>query len=221
MSTLFQNGSRSRVAVPSRRAALAVLAALPLAACAVPGFQTPPKLYNLTAARSFPGPLPRVDRQLLVEMPVAAASLDTTRVALRTSPTSIDYFAGVNWTDRAPAMVQSLIVESLENSGRIVSVGRDTVGLRADWLLKSDLREFQAEYDGKPGETAPAVRVRLNAKLVAMPQRTIEAGETFEALTTARDPSFDAVVAAYDAAMEQVLRRLVAWILTAIPAASR
>lgn len=219
---LSQNGSRFPAVVPSRRAVLAALAILPLAtSCAVPGFREPLRLYNLTSAKNFPDSLPRVDQQLLVEMPVAASGLDTARVALRTSPTSINYFARANWTDRAPAMMQSLIVESLENSGRIVSVGRDTVGLRADWLLKSDLREFQAEYGGEPGETAPVVRVRLNAKLVSMPQRTIEASETFEALTTARGPSLDDVVTAYDAAAEQVLRRLVAWVLTEMPTASR
>ena len=37
--------------------------------------------------------------------------------------------------------LQTLIIESFENSGRIVAVGRESVGLRADFTLKTELRE--------------------------------------------------------------------------------
>src|SRR3546814_3362056 len=43
-------------------------------------------------------------------------------------------------------MLQSLIVQSFDNTGRIVGVGRETAGLGADFVLKTDLRAFQAEY---------------------------------------------------------------------------
>ena len=208
------------MSTPSVTRFLVPLALLALAACAVPGFQDPPRLYTLTPATRFAEELPRVEQQLLVEAPIAAAGLDSSRVALRTSPTSLDYFAGVNWTDRAPSMIQALIVESLENSGRIVSVSRDTVGLRADWLLKTDLRDFQAEYEGVPRESAPRIRVRINAKLVAMPRRTIEASRNFEAVVPASSPSFDAVIAAYDAAANAVLRDVVEWTLASVPSRS-
>lgn len=207
--------------MPFLTRSLVPLALLALAACSgVPGFQDPPRLHTLTPATRFTEELPRVERQLLVEAPMSAAGLDSSRIALRTAPTSLDYFAGVNWTDRAPAMIQTLIVESLENSDRIVSVGRDTVGLRADWLLKTDLRGFQAEYEGAPGLSAPNVRVRINAKLVAMPGRTIEASRNFEAVVPAASSSFDAVIAAYDAATNEVLRQLVEWTLTSVPGRS-
>ena len=58
----------------------------------------------------------------------------------------IEYYARAQWSDRAPQMVQTLMIESFENSQRIIAVGRDVVGLRADFILKSELREFQAEY---------------------------------------------------------------------------
>ena len=60
-------------------------------------------------------------------------------------PTRFDYYALANWTDRAPLMVQGLVVESFENSGRIVAVGREAVGLKPDFVLKIEIREFQAE----------------------------------------------------------------------------
>jgi cholesterol transport system auxiliary component len=187
-----------------------------LAGCSLPGFSPPPQLFTLTPKNTFIDGLPTIADQVLIETPVAAAGLDTGRIALSRSATTLDYFAGVSWTDRAPAMVQTLMVESFENSGRVVSVGRDTIGLRADYVLKSELREFQAEYTGAEDSRPPQIHVRINAKLVAMPRRNIEAGKTFEALERARSTSFQDIITAYDDALGKVLRRLVEWSLTEV-----
>ena len=184
-----------------------------LAACALPGFSPPPKLFTLTPKNTFADGLPVVRSQILIEPPVAAAGIDTGRIALSRAPTSLDYYAGVSWTDRAPAMVQTLMVESFENSGKALSVGRDTIGLRSDVILKSELREFQAEYDPAVENAPPRVHVRINAKLVAMPRRSIEASKTFEAFEPARGAGFEDIIAAYDEALGKVLRRLVEWSL--------
>jgi cholesterol transport system auxiliary component len=191
-----------------------LLGVLFLGGCALPGFSPPPQLFTLTPKNTFTEGLPTITDQILIETPVAAAGLDTGRIALSRSATTLDYFAGVSWTDRAPAMVQTLMVESFENSGRVVSVGRDTIGLRADYVLKSELREFQAEYAGIEDGGPPQIHVRINAKLVAMPRRNIEASKTFEALERARSTSFQDIIVAYDDALGKVLRRLVEWSLT-------
>lgn len=185
---------------------------LGLAACSTLN-PTAPHLYTLTPRASVAAG-PKADWQLLVETPAAAAGIDTPRIALARTPTSLDYFADVSWADRAPNMVQGLIVQTFEDSGRIVSVGRDTVGLRSDYVLKSELRDFQAEY-ATPGAAMPdRVHVRLSAKLVAMPRRTIEAGETFEASAPVRGRSFTDVIAAFDQALGQVTGELVSWSLS-------
>jgi cholesterol transport system auxiliary component len=198
-----------------------LLGILFLAGCGLPGFSPPPQLFTLTPKNTFTEGLPTVTDQILIETPVAAAGLDTGRIALNRSATTLDYFAGVSWTDRAPAMVQTLMVESFENSGRAVSVGRDTIGLRADYVLKSELREFQAEYVSADDPNPPRIHVRINAKLVAMPRRNIEATKTFEALEPARGTSFQDIIAAYDDALGKVLRRLVEWSLTEAARTSR
>ena len=190
----------------------AFLGLVALAACSTLN-PTAPKLYTLTPRAAVDGAVPRVAWQLLVEAPAAAAGIDTPRIALSRTPTSLDYFADVSWADRVPTMVQGLIVQSFEDSGRIVSVGRDTVGLRSDFVLKSELRDFQAEYT-TPGAALPdRVHVRLSAKLVAMPRRTIEAGESFEAVVPVRGRAFTDVIAAFDDALGQVSGGLVAWAL--------
>ena len=171
---------------------------------------SPPQLYTLSPKSTFDPNLPTVGWQLLIETPVAAAGLDSARIALRQTPTTLDYYAEVAWTDRAPLMVQTLLVESFENAGRIVSVGRESIGLRADFVLKTELREFQVERFDVPVETP---RVRINAKLVRIPEREIIASENFEMVYQSGSSDFDTVILAFDEALGTVLRDLVEWTL--------
>jgi cholesterol transport system auxiliary component len=177
----------------------------------------PPSLYVLTPKTTFSKDLPKVAWQLTIPLPIADAALNTARITLRQNPISLEYYARANWVDTAPQMIQTLLVESFENSGKIIGVGRQSVTLRADYSLLTDLREFQAEYIGSG---PPRVRVRLNAKLVKMPQRTILATETFEALEPAASSDLQAVVSAFDVALGKTLKRIVEWSLKAVPPGS-
>lgn len=193
----------------------ALLAALLLAGCegVLAGIGGPaPDLYSLTPKSSFKQDLKPVSWQLVVEEPVAAGGLNVDRIALRTKPTDLQYFSGARWTERAPRMVQTLLVESFENSGAIVSVGRKAIGLRSDYNLKSELREFQAEYFDDSG--LPSVRVRLNVKLVKQPRRNIIASRNVEATVKAKSKSMPEIITAFDIALGKVLRRTVEWALT-------
>src|SRR4051812_24090334 len=140
---------------------------LVLGACALPGAGEPPQLYTLTPKSTFETTLPKVDWQLVIERPVASSGLNSQRIALQRSPVTVDYFARANWTDSAPLLVQTLLIESFENTGKIAAVTRETSQLRADYILQTELREFQAEYD--KSNAPPEVRVRLNGKLIRMP----------------------------------------------------
>lgn len=170
----------------------------------------PPSLFRLSPKSTYPAGLPHVNWQLVLETPVADAGVDTARIALTRSPHQIEYYARANWTDRAPAMFQTMMIESFENSGRIVSVGRESLGLRADFVLKSELREFQAVYDDS---RPPVVRVGLALKLVAMPRREIVAATNIEATAQAEADTLDAVVRAFDEASGSVLKKLVIWVI--------
>jgi cholesterol transport system auxiliary component len=154
-----------------------------------------------------------VSWQLLVVQPIAPAGIDTSRIALGPSPLTLDYFAGASWTDSAPQLVQTLLIQSFENTGDIVSVGRDSSLLRADFILLTELRQFQADYSQGGQNNPPIVRVRVNLKLVKMPEREIVAGETFDAAVPAAGNSLAEIVDAFDEAIGKVMRRTVEWTL--------
>ncbi|MEP4379165.1 MAG: ABC-type transport auxiliary lipoprotein family protein [Alphaproteobacteria bacterium] len=185
-----------------------------LAGCGVgkllPGQGPPPRLFRLSPKSTFDEDLPTVDWQLVIEEPISPTGLSTTRIPLQRRAVELEYYARANWTDRAPAMVHTLAVESFENSDRIVAVGRESLGLRSDFILKLDLREFQTEYTG---EGPPAAHVRLNAKLVQMPQRTIIASQRFTRRIPAKADTLEEIVEAFDEALGKVLKELVTWTL--------
>lgn len=193
-----------------RLAALAFVTLLAAGCNVIPNVEAP-DLYNLTPKSTFDPEVPHVEWQLVIEELVAAGGLDTARIATRRSPTEINYFANARWTERAPKMVQTLLVESFENSERIVAVGRQAIGLRSDFNLKAELREFQAEYFD--GATIPTVRVTVNAKLVTQPRQEIVASKTFESTRQAGEDSMTAIVRAFDEALGKVMKDIVQWTL--------
>lgn len=190
----------------------------------LPGSKTkPPRLYVLTPKSTFSKDLPKVGWQLLVGTPLAPAGLSTARIAMQDSPYELRYFQDANWTDFAPQMVQALIIESFENSNRIISVGREQIGMRSDFQLKAELREFQAEYDRQmppdtttlgPKEAPPWAHVRINVKLVKMPQREIVATRTFERRLRAKANTMADIIEAFDNALGKVLKLMVGWTIT-------
>jgi cholesterol transport system auxiliary component len=209
---------RARPVMTGRRRAMAtsvsftLLAAL--AGCSVlQRVNTPVNLYTLTPKTTFPEGLPPVDWQMVVETPASAASLDTARIALQRTPLTFEYYADAAWTDNAPAMVQTLLIESFESTKRISGVGREAIGLRPDYILMTDLREFEAVYDGD--NPIPTIWIRMNAKLVKLPERRIVASQTFGEKLPATGSKLTDIVAAFDEALGYVFKRIVMFTLAA------
>jgi len=198
---------------------LAGATVLALAGCASLFVATPPgHLYRLTADSNYPANLPHATAQLLIDVPQAPAGIDTTRIALSSSPLSLDYYADSEWTDRVPALVQTALLASFENSKAITAIGRESTGLRPDFVLESEIRHFEAIDDEKGAP--PMAWVAVIARLVAMPQRKIIAQTAFEQRVAAAANNVPAVVAAFNAATDAVIRDIVLWTLTD-PALSR
>jgi cholesterol transport system auxiliary component len=176
----------------------------------------PPQLYVLHSQASLPADLPRVTQQLLISAPIATGGIDTERIALSRAPNSLDYFAGAAWTDHAPAMVQDVVIEAFEASGKIVGVGRDQASLRADYVLQWELRRFEAAYPSGLG--APTVHVALLLRLVRMPDRVIVGERRIEQNLVADENTVPGVVATFGRALDAVSVELVSWTLRAMSA---
>lgn len=197
----------------SRRQLIAGLIASFLApaitACGLGGGPAP-RQFTLTPVTNFPRGLPPVKWSLVVDEPTAARQIDTSRIALMNGPFRVDYYADVEWTDNAPAMVQLLLIQSFQNTGRLPVVAPSRQTLATDFMLLSNLRKFQVEKDASG---TPQASVVLEATLLRMPRRTPVATARFEKATPVSSDSTEAVTAAFDASLGDVMRRAVDWTL--------
>jgi cholesterol transport system auxiliary component len=189
-----------------------LLSATGLAGCGlVPDVNKPLTLYTVKPKLALAEQPAKVTWQLVVAEPSAERDIDTTRIALSRTANVIEYFADGNWSDTAPKMVQAKMIEAFESTNAIVAVGRDAAGLRADYVLQSDLRDFQADYTAKGG--TPSAHIRLIAKLVQMPDRRITRTVSAEASAPAGGKDLAAIVVAFEQALGQALSKIVTGIL--------
>jgi cholesterol transport system auxiliary component len=184
--------------------------ALAVTGCAsLLGLSPAPHLYRVTLKSTYPVNLPHRPGQLLVDVPFAPAGLDTARIALSRSAVSIDYFADSEWIDRVPLMVQTALLDSFESSKTITAIDRESIGLRADLILKTDIRHFEALYDSRNGP--PEVWVAITARLVDPSGRDVVAHATFERREQAQANDIARVVLAFDEALGGVMEDIVLW----------
>ena len=191
---------------------LAGVSGLALAGCgSLVGPPDAPRLYVLKPALPNAAPGTKVDWSLSIAVPDASAGLDSQRIAILRPPASLDYYADAAWPDRLPALVQSALLQAFEHCGRIDAVAPDSDGTHADYILATDLRDFEARYDQPDG--VPVAVVRIGARLVRAVKRDV--ASRFEAAeeVPASLNSVDAAVAALDEALARALAKIVAWAL--------
>src|SRR5215813_1271778 len=162
----------------SRRGFAGAMALLPVGCASLLGLAPSPHLYRVTPKSTYPAKLPHLATQILVDVPLAPAGLDTSRIALTRSAISIDYFADSEWTDRVPLFVQTALLESFENSRAINAIDRESASLRADFILNPEIRHFEAVYDSPNG--APEAWVSINLRLINPVGRDVVAQALFE-----------------------------------------
>jgi cholesterol transport system auxiliary component len=199
-----------------RSAALALAAltmcGLALAVAGCGGLLSNPetrRLYQVTSVSSFAAGLPHSAAQLTIGPVEAPAGLDTNRIALTRAPLSLDYYADVAWSDRAPAMVRTALLESTQNSGLFKAVGSDTFNLRSDYLVKTELRNFEAVYDSQGA--GPTVTVVLGLTLVKLPGDAVAGQTVIRERQPAASNEIPEVVGAFNSALGKALQGAVGW----------
>lgn len=177
----------------------------------------PNALYVLTPKNTFDPDLPEVRRQLVIEEPIAASHIDTDRIAIKPGPYLVEYYPQSRWANRAPLLVQRLLVESFENTEKVDSVSAQRIGLASDFLLFTDLREFQAATTPEPGDPV-LINVQLNLKIVEENAGLIIASSNFSHVVAAEGEDAASAVAAFDVALGKVLKDTVEWAVRRISA---
>ena len=162
---------------------------------------------------------PSVHWSLAIAKPVTSEALDSARIAVRRQPNTLQVYQGAVWSDTAPDLLQSALMQAFEDSGKLVSVSRQSSGITSNCALLIDLRRFEAAYDDSG--VAPQAVIELRATLVSSPGNAVLATRTFRTAVRANNAQIPAVIAAFEAALSQSLGDVVGWTLASGPAPAK
>ncbi len=168
----------------------------------------PNAFYSLDAADvgGLRGRSSRV--QVLVAAPRALKALDTTYIAVVDRGLVYSYFPKTAWADTLPNVVQSKLVETLQNTGRLRGVGVPGDGLLIDYQLQTEIRAFELRIDG-----ASRGAVEISARVVNDRNGRTVATKVFRAETPSGSTSVDKAVEAMNASADRVFTEMAAWTL--------
>jgi cholesterol transport system auxiliary component len=181
----------------------ALLFALALGACA--GGDSSMQTFELLSPQEF-GDARRARGSLSVGLPTSIRVIDSERVVVQPTPGEINYLSGARWSDRVPRLVQSRIIQSFENSGRIRAVTREGDSLRTDYKLDTEVREFGVMVS--PEQQA---LVELSVRIVNSRTNRVLAAQVFTARVPTASVDGPSATAAINAAFGTVLVDLVRW----------
>lgn len=122
----------------------------------------------------------------------------------------VAYIADSRWAAPAQVAWDQAMDAAFEASGGHVRLVPRGAPAPTDYVLRVDVRNFEARYDA--GEkAAPTIVVRIHAALTRDRNRTLVSETIFEAQVQAGDNRVSAITQAFSRASGQVLDQLVAW----------
>lgn len=147
-------------------------------------------------------------RSIVVAEPVGLQPFEADRIIVREPGGGLSFLGGGQWSDRLPRLIQTRIIQSLENSGRLRSVSRPGDKIAAQYQLISEIRAF--DIAAGSGEAV----VDLSVKLIAEASSSVVAAKVFQARVPVAKVEPGSAAAALDAAMAIVLADIVRWVST-------
>ena len=206
------------------RTVLAMLLAALLSGCTALGAlnraSAPQDVYELRAPAAAPVARGRPQSiDFVVEVPAASGAVDTEAILVRPTPSQVQYLPDARWSETAPVMLQSAIVEAFERSGAFRFAGRHPLSASGDIALVSNLIDFHLDIQPETG--GGIVRLTLVARLVREDDAAILASRTFSAAAPAADTATPAVIAAFESASDRLVTELVGWVLVTRGIAAR
>jgi cholesterol transport system auxiliary component len=189
------------------RLALVGLLALGLGACASIIPKTPDTIYDLAAPQRINSPA-GTRLQILVPEPGALKSLDTERIAARPTDIEYAYLPGAVWSDRLPKLLQTRLMETLQNTGRVKAVGVPGQGLLIDYQIVMDVRAFEIS-DGD-------AIASFSVKLMNDRNGRVRGTRIVEARAPVSGSANSDYVGALNAAMDKAFDEIAGWVLSRI-----
>ena len=170
----------------------------------------PPIVYSPTLLHHDAGAAAPYAWQLLVDVPSAVDPLDSSHIVVMPQPGIVQFYKGARWRERMPVLLQSLLLQGFQESGRLLGVSTLGSGLHGDYVLHLELGDFQAEYRGA---TSPTVVLRINAQLMQSASNRVIAARSFIWQQSSSETGIASVIKVFEQGLNTLLPQIVEWTL--------
>lgn len=152
---------------------------------------------------------PEVEWALRVQRPRTDRMRDSDRIMVRVGDSQLQPYPGAAWLEDLPDMVQSLMIEAFEDSGRFAAIGRSGA-IRSPLSLATDIRRFEAvdTGDGRLG-----VALSVQARLIHQASGRVQASRKFTRRLEVQGDGIEGLVPAFENAMSGLFAELTGWLL--------
>lgn len=167
-------------------------------------------VYDLSAATGFPPPSPPLKAQLTIPESNTVVLFDSQKMLLAPG-LEVPAFAGAQWSDSLPKMLQEKLIQSFENYDIAHAPMRPNDAVQPDYQLLTDIRSFQVvgEADALRAEIA------FSAKIIDKEGKLV-AAKLFQQATPLDKPEPAAAVTAFDKSFDTIAKQLVPWAAQAL-----
>ena len=165
-----------------------------------------PTYYVLNPSHSNSVEQGETPLSIVIERPTIVSGLNTDRIALiKNDGRELDYFAQARWNGQLDKIVQDFMIESFENHYDIVEVGARSRHKKADYMVVTKIRDFQAEYAGDT-DVPPTIKVTLVCSILKLPHkesvgRIIKTGER-----TLEQNSMGDIVSGFESLLQETVQ---------------
>lgn len=169
------------------------------------GEKKPVSVYDLTAAKQFPGLDKTIKQQMVVPDPSSILAFDTQKILIRTASGTLSNVEDAQWADTLPKLMQARVLQSFENAHQISAVSRPIDQIEGAYRLELGIRNFQITL-----MPAPTAVVEFSARVLDGKGNVVGA-RMFDATVPAKSTDGADSIAALDTAFTKAATDLVVW----------
>jgi cholesterol transport system auxiliary component len=153
------------------------------------------------------------DYTLTIQRPIADKTRGTARVIVRSGHARLAFYPEVAWVDELPEMLQSLLLQAYTDTDQWTGVVRPGAA-KARYSLGTEIRRFEAVDQG---DGRLVVELQVQAGLLEVRSGRLVASRVFESRAPVAGNDADALTAAFESALGQLIGELIGWTLATAP----
>lgn len=194
----------------SLSAGLCVILLLSSCSSVIGGPKQTPSIYAPSAVTQTDSAWPQVRWSLEIAPSQIPRLLESNRIVVSPTPGELQVYRTAVWASAPGSMVENITLRTLEDSGKIAAVARQSSGISSDYRLLLDLRDFKADYAGRD---TPSARIEVNAKLIKLADQTLAGSRTFVFEQPAQGVEAAQVSTAFATVLSKLGHDIAAWTL--------